>query len=200
MKKKLMQILSAILAAIVLIFGAIFGTESTLKLSGEEIKGELVKIGELATMEYNYTHVSTLSKQKAINVASVYSIELPWSWANSTLVYSVDGCIKFGYNFEDIDVNVDDENNKITIKLPETKVLSNELDMKSVQVLDQKNGLFKSIDYNDIFDSEESIKEEELKIATEKGALESAKANATDLIKNALTGILTAQDYEVVVE
>ena len=72
--------------------------------------------------------------------------------------------------------------------------------MKSVQVLDQKNGLFKSIDYNDIFDSEESIKEEELGIATEKGALESAKANATDLIKNALTGILTAQDYEVVVE
>lgn len=200
MKDKLIIVLSCLVAVLALVTGISVGSDGKMKLDGGEIKSELVDIGEMATVEYNYTHVATLSKQKSIKIADVFKIDLPGSWAKSSLVYSVDGCIKFGYDFSQIDVNLDNANKVVTVTLPEVKVISNELDQSTVKILDQKNGIFKLVGAQDIFDSEQQIKDEELKLAQEKGAEDSAQTNAATIIQNTLTTTMDLDGYDIVVQ
>ena len=61
------------------------------RYTSDAIREELVKIGELATLQYNYTIVSDL----------VYTNKTAWIFSNEDrLIYSIDGIIKLGINCE----------------------------------------------------------------------------------------------------
>ena len=93
--------------------GKSFFTDSkTTKLGFEDI-------GELATQSAYSSNTSVIDQSR-----DLFGFEIPFT--QSKYVFSYDTVIKAGINFSDITWKVDENNKKIKINLPETKVLSNE--------------------------------------------------------------------------
>lgn len=157
-------------------------------ITGETIKSGINNIGELATAEYFYTHVQNESKIKTLELFDK-KIDLPLT--ESSFVFSYDGTIKAGINFTDsnaVQVEIDEENKKLSIILPKAIILSNEIDSKSYQLYDEKNNIFNPISVTDVTTAFDEMKEEEKEKAISKGLLERAESNAKSLIQNLIKG------------
>ena len=99
---------------------AVFAAQLTGNISRTTAFG-LKNIGELATQAGYFTTVQTISKSR-----DVLGIVVPGTQSN--YVYSYDGVIKAGINFEELDISVDDLRHEITIRFPEFRILSTEID------------------------------------------------------------------------
>jgi len=105
------------------------------------LKEQVSSIGELATAEYKYTNAGRFEDAKEL-----LGFRLPWTEKFFTLRYK--GTIKVGFDITDPDVKI--EGNTIIVTLPQPKILSHEIDFKSAEVLDQRNGLFNPVTVTDI--------------------------------------------------
>lgn len=166
----------------------------TSTFSGETTKATIEKIGELATAEYNYSHVETGKNSKTIDI---HEKEINVPLTGNSFIYSIDGCIKAGIDFTQVDVIVDDDAKKIDITLPAPKILSSELYLDTYELYDQKNGLFNSISIDDVIISEKDVKADEEQKAEKKGLFKDAKDNAKVLINAAISSMPGIEDYEV---
>ena len=166
----------------------------TSTFSGETTKATIEKIGELATAEYNYSHVETGKNSKTIGI---HEKEINVPLTENSFIYSIDGCIKAGIDFTQVDVIVDDDAKKIDITLPAPKILSSELYLDTYELYDQKNGLFNSISIDDVIISEKDVKADEEQKAEKKGLFKDAKDNAKVLINAAISSMPGIEDYEV---
>lgn len=158
------------------------------------IDSELKEIGELASMEYNYTNAGKYSDPK-----QVFGLDIPFT--TKSFIAKWDGTIKAGVKIEKITVKVDDSQKIITIFMPAAEILSHDVDENSVETLNEKDGLFNPVRVEDVrtFDAE-SAKHMEQK-AIENGLLEKAAANAERIIeKLILANPAIAENYKVVFE
>ena len=80
----------------------------------------LKDIGELATQAGYFTTVQTINKSR-----DVLGWEVPGTQSN--YIYSYDGTIKAGIDFQDINMEVDEVNHIIKITFPEFRILSTEI-------------------------------------------------------------------------
>lgn len=169
------------------------------KITVDIVKEKIITLGELVTAEYDYTSVASETSSKNIKIKDK-DIVIPMTKAG--FVFSYDGVIKAGINFEEIEVSVDDSKKKIIVKLPEAKIISSELNDDSFQLYDEKNSLFNQISVSDVTKSTAELKEESEKRAIKKGLLDNANENAELLIRNLLESALKLVDngYEVVFE
>ena len=117
-------------AAAVLLGTGIIRTGITANITAFGLKD----IGELATQSGYFTSVQTIQSNREL-----FGIEIPLSRSN--YIFSYDGVIKAGMDFGDIEVEVDDLQRKIRIKLPEIKILSTEIDEGSFTYPDSKKEL-----------------------------------------------------------
>ena len=84
---------------------------------------------------------------------------------------------------------VDEENHIITILLPASKIISNEIPQESITIVEVKDGLFNDVtldDYND-FISDQKIKMENK--AIERGLLTEADVQAKLVVTNFLSNM-----------
>ncbi len=185
MAKKIVAIM--ILAVIILSAG--IGAGSRFFIGSKMTQFDLKEIGELATQAGYYTNVEIIEDSKKL-----WKITLPFT--SSKYIFSYDGIIKAGVDFEDIEWSVNDVTKKITIKLPEMKILSNEIDTNSLYVYDESRSIFSPLTVSDINDSLIALKAESEEKAIGNGILEEAEANAKILIQGFLDG--SYPDYEIV--
>ena len=169
------------------------GFETTAKLSGETLKCSLNDMGFLITTEYNYTHAETYEKSRPFFKIK----EFPGTKAK--FVYSCDGVISAGVNFEKINLITDETENKITITvdMPEAEIHSSELDLDSFKMLDEERNIFNPITVEEVKNSFNNIKSYEEQKAKEKGLLVKANANAKTLIENFLKSSIGDKEYEI---
>ena len=156
---------------------------------GETIKSGLKNMGKLQTAEYYYTHVEHLESSREI-----FDIEIPLTGAQ--YIYSYDGVVTAGIDFEKIDVEVDKTNKNIKIELPDVERLSSEIDTNTFKIYDEKNNIFNPISPSDVSASVDNLKKDEEKKAVEKGLYKKAEANAKVIIENFVKGFIP-EDYEV---
>lgn len=156
-------------------WGTGFFEKKTEKTSNV-IREEVVKIGELASLEYNYTKLA-----KRV-VSSKISQMLPFI-SDDELFYSFDGVIKLGIDCTQANIRKDDEERKIFIYLPPVKILSHEIDESSYTVYDQ-SGDFSAQVLSEYREEDKQEQEERIK---ENGLYERARKNAEDTIKTMLT-------------
>ncbi len=156
--------------------------ETTATLAGKTLKSSLNNMGFLITTEYNYTHAETYEKSRPFFIIK----EMPLT--NAKFVYSCDGIISAGVDFEKINLKTDETENKITITvdMPQAEIHSSELDLNSFKLLDEEKNIFNPITVEEVKNSFNNIKTYEEKKAKEKGLLEKANANAKVLIENFL--------------
>lgn len=179
----------AVMILAVIILGVGIGVGSRLFISSNMTQFDLKAIGELATQAGYYTNVEIIEDSKKL-----WKITLPFT--SSKYIFSYDGIIKAGIDFEEIEWSVNDVTKKITVKLPEMKILSNEIDTNSLYVYDESRSIFSPLTVNDINDSLIALKVESEEKAIGNGILEEAEENAKVLIQGFLAG--SYPDYEIV--
>lgn len=167
--------------------------ETTATLSGKTLKSSLNNMGFLITTEYNYTHAETYEKSRPFFKIK----EFPGTKAK--FVYSCDGIVSAGVNFEKINLKTDETENKtiITVDMPQAEIRSSELDLNSFKMLDEEKNIFNPITVEEVKNSFNNIKTYEEKKAKEKGLLEKANTNARTLIENFLKSSVKDKECEI---
>ena len=156
-------------------------TAITSDLLSQQIQG----ISELASVEYNYTNMG-----KYENQASFYGWKVPFT--TKSFILSYDGKIKAGIDMSLVEVHMSGKN--INISITEAKILSHEIDEKSIEVFDETKNIFNQIsitDYNQFaIDQKESMENK----AKEKGLLEEAQNKAQETIKTFVESMYSSDD------
>lgn len=155
--------------------GPIHFTGEIETLSGETIESDIRDMGELVTAEYFYSHAEDFE-----NIKTLFGLKVPMT--KTSLVYTVDGCIKAGIDFSQVTVEVDDEAKTVKITLPESKMISSEIDHDSFSLVNEKEGWFNELSSEDVNKTFVHVKELEEQKAIENGLLERANENAASII------------------
>lgn len=182
------KIISAVLAVLVVILAGVaalfaFGViPSEKSISGVTAQSELNKLGFLETYEYHYTHIQTGDngeKKRGF-------LKIP----ASKFIYSCDGVIIAGIDFEKINVEKNDKVYTVTLPKAEIKRSSSGIDMGSFKIYDEKNNIFNPYTIEDVVESFADMESFEENAAIEKGLLDKANENARTLIENLLKGLI----------
>lgn len=117
---------------------------ATKEVAIDLINLEIQDIGELATVEYLYTDAG-----KFEDPAKLFEKELPFEFTTKSFIAKWDGSIKVGIDVSKVIAEEDKTKKEIVVHIPKSKILSHEIDEKSIEILDEKDGLFNSINMDD---------------------------------------------------
>lgn len=182
-----------VLAAVFFFIGKVWPSgEETTKMTSDLLSQQIQSISELATVEYNYTNMGKFENQ-----ATFYGWKVPFT--TKSFIVSYDGKIKAGIDMSLVEVKV--TKNKIHIEVPQAKILSHEIDEKSIEVFDETKNIFNPItitDYNQFAIDQKENMEVNVK---DKGFIEEAQAKAEKTIKNFIkSSNQSSNDYEIIVK
>ena len=185
-----LAIVALILLLILLMFLGV-GSEEQYKSRTTDLG--LKNIGELATQAGYFRNVQVIRGAR-----DLWGVEIPFT--QSSYIYSYDGVIKAGIDFEKVEINADNSTKEIHVKLPEVKVLNTTIDEDSLQVYDEQNSIYTPLTVSKMNESIADLKREAEETAIANGLLENARTNAEMLIRGYLTSVYDLQVYTIVFE
>ncbi len=158
-----------------------FTDNKTTKLGFEDI-------GELATQEARCTEVNVTDQSKKL-----FGIKIPFT--QSKYIYSYDVVVKAGIDFNKITWSVKDKT--ITVKMPESKILSCEVKTDSFKVYHEEESIFTKISLKDNNKSFEKLKATAKKDAKANGLLSNAEKNAKTIISSFFWKEYNKDEYKI---
>ena len=168
-------------------------SEKKVVLDAEEIESQISEISELATIEYRYTNVGVLDEKKQF---SFWNQKIPFTGKCAVIV--MDGTIKAGIDFSKVDVECNNVKKAVTVTIPDSTVLSNELDEDSMTVVTDEQSIFNKLTQEDHNNLRKQIKEKALDNVEKSNALSLADERAQLLIKDLIESIPNVKgNYEV---
>lgn len=173
-----------ILLTLILIIGTIvfrLNFKAKEELLSNTIKEKIIKIGELSTIKYNYTDILSYKNTKGIK-----GLNIPITEKGFIVQYS--GYLKAGINMSNLNIDIKDKNT-IYLKLGKGKVLENTIIEEETKFLDEKNGLFNKLKFEDLY---KVLVEEKKKIETNainNGLLKEAENNIEEILISLLEEI-----------
>lgn len=159
------------------------GIGSYLSSKNQTTQLSFADIGELATQAAYCTQVNVTEASREL-----FGVTIPFTQSKS--IYSYDVVIKAGLDFGDIQWEV--QENTITVRLPEIRILSSEIDLDSFQLYHESESIFRPITLEENNEAMVALKETAQESAVANGLLEEARANAETI----LTGFF-AQEYDL---
>lgn len=185
--KKAIGGIVAIIIFIAAVFyaGMLFGSDHEAEVTSTTIKNQLIEINELAVYSYEYSKVGKFSDN-----LTFHGWDIPLTKKSFLITYN--GVLKAGINFEDTKITVNGDT--INIELPESTILSHEIDESSIEVYDETNNVFNQISINDYktFATKEKDKNKEEAIAN--GLLEKADERVKEVLTTYLQSIPDIKD------
>lgn len=162
--------------------------DMTPKMTTDLINNRLEEAKELTTLKYHYTNMGQFENQ-----SDFYGWKVPFT--TKSFIVSYDGTIHAGVNLEKAVVGFG--NNRIDIQIPNSTILSHEIDEESLKVFLEKDTIFNPIkieDYNDFAKDQKKVVEEK---AIKNGLLTEANEKAEKTIKELLKLDDLFKDYEI---
>lgn len=177
-------LISSLIIAIILIGGSIYvknnfvPKEETL-ISSETVESSLKEAKELTTLKYHYKNIASFE-----NSQEFQGFKLPFT--TKRFLYTYAGVIHAGVDLDKAKVDVNNEDKTVSVTLPKSKILSHDIDEKSVMIYDEKNSIFNPLDLEDYsnFRKEEEAKVE--KEAVDKGLLTEADEQTKKAVEDIL--------------
>lgn len=167
--------------------------EKKVVLDAQEIESQISEISELATIEYRYTNVGVLDEKKQF---SFWNQKIPFTGKCAVIV--MDGTIKAGIDFSKVKVSTNNVKKTVTVAVPASTVLSNELDEGSMTVVTDEQSIFNKLTQEDHNNLRKQIKEKALDNVEKSNALSLADERAQLLIKDLIESIPNVKgNYEV---
>ena len=195
--KKTISMPMLILLVIVIAGGSyfLFRTDNGKpKITNETIGIQIKEIKEMSTIQYKYKELASREDWNTL-----FNIKLPFTKSSFILTYT--GVLKLGIDFAETKIEVDEGSKTIKVTLPESKVLSNEIDMKSIKVYDETNSIFNPVKINDYAQFTQSGKENAEADARENGIFEQSKEVAKKIITELLNTTKEIKEkYKIVFE
>lgn len=184
--KKVLTVLLilAVIAAVGLgVSNYISSRSQTTKLGFEDI-------GELATQ-------SALCEEVNVTEAAreLFGMQIPFTQSKYIYSYTVE--IKAGYDFGEIDYEVDEDRKKIRVMLPEVKILSSELDTGSFKLYHEDESIFRQITLEENNDALNQLVEQARADAVENGLYENARSNAETILEGFFAKAYDMNEYEI---
>ncbi len=178
------RLLVLILIAIIAIYFFVF-RKKFIGVNKEErvdnLKASIEDIGDLVTVEYNYTDILTYKDS-----LTLMDMKIPFT--DKSYIIKYNGYIKAGIDLSKAVVK-DVSDTKVELEVPKATITDSVLDEKSMVILDQKNNIFNPLDLGDY---QETLKKElnarELK-AKKDGILERAQDNADKILRKMLQSL-----------
>ncbi|MCR5654460.1 MAG: DUF4230 domain-containing protein [Lachnospiraceae bacterium] len=167
--------------------------EEETKFSHTTVQKGIRGMGELVTAEYFFTHVERVDDAKTLFDTDI-------EFAKSYFIYSYDGSVKAGVNFEGVELEVNEDDKIVTVTIPEAEIVSSEIDDGSFKLYDEQQSIFNNISVEDYAKSFEDMKRKEEEEAVNDGLLDEAQENAEDMIEGFLENAYDGTDYEVVIQ
>ncbi|WP_262122091.1 DUF4230 domain-containing protein [Anaerococcus sp. Marseille-Q5996] len=187
-------IVAGLIIAAFLYAKSIFDVEEETKISSETVESALKEAKELTTLKYHYKNIASFE-----NSQQFQGMTIPFT--KKSFLYTYEGEIHAGVDLEQAKININEEAKTINVTLPETKILSHDIDENSVMVYDEKNSIFNPLEMKDYsnFRKEEEAKVE--KEAIDKGLLDEAKEQTLKAVKDILLlNPIIEEDYTVSVK
>ena len=183
-------IIIIIIACIFFVVGRLWpSSENPTTMTSDLLSQQIQSISELASVEYNYTNMG-----KYENQATFYGWKVPFTI--KSFIISYDGVIKAGIDMSQVEVKV--KSKKIKMTMPKAKILSHEIDEKSIEVFDETKNIFNQIsitDYNQFaIDQKEKMEDNVKQKGLLKEAQEKAQSTITTFIKSSYPSL---DDYEI---
>ncbi|MGE4549130.1 MAG: DUF4230 domain-containing protein [Intestinibacillus sp.] len=147
-------------------------------ITNDLLSQQLVSVSELATVEYHYTNMGKFENQ-----ADFYGWKVPLT--RKSFIISYDGVIKAGVDASQVQADV--SGGIIRVTLPETKILSHEIDDDSIEIFDETKNIFNPLQISDYtgFAADQKAKIEQR--ALENGLLDEARTRAAEAVRGLLT-------------
>lgn len=185
LSQKLIQIVLVIVVIIVIALGItrFFSTESkTTKIGFEDI-------GELATQAAYCTEVNVTEGSR-----NLFGITIPFT--QSKYIYSYDVTIKAGFDFGEIQWELN--GHTIEVRLPQAEVLSTEIDLDSLKVYYEEESIFRQITLTENNEALQTLQENAEQNAVENGLLDNARSNAETILTGFFGNVYDMDEYEIV--
>lgn len=185
LSQKLIKIILVIIVIAALLLGVTryFSTRGTTTSIGFE------NIGELATQSAYCKEVNVLEGSR-----DLFGFTIPFT--QSKYIYSYGVEVKAGFNFEEIEWELNDHT--IEVRLPEAEILSTELDTDSFEVYHEEESAFCKITLEEINEGLDSLQERARQDAIESGILENARSNAETILTGFFGNVYDMDEYEIV--
>lgn len=159
-----------------------------ISTSSETIRDGLANMGVLITQEYYFTQVETYTKEKNIFLI------IP---SSSGFMYSYDGAVLAGVDFEKIGVQTDEDRKVVTVDLPPSEIQTVTIDRDTFKIYSEKESIWNPLkleDYNiSLAEFEDAAKEK----ALGSGILERSDQQAQKLVSEFIVSLPATNGYTV---
>ena len=171
----------------------LFKVEEKTEINVVTIEESIRAISELVTLSYNYTDVGGFTDQKVI---SLFGSEFNAPFGKKSFVITYEGEMKIGIDMGQVSVSLED--GAVVVGLPPAKIMSHVAREDSVELFDEKSGLFNPIsvtDYTGFMAERKPLMEEK---AAASGLLDQARDNAKVQIEAFLLSLPGLEEgYEI---
>ncbi|MEF2877376.1 MAG: DUF4230 domain-containing protein [Blautia sp.] len=175
---------------IILILAAVAaGVKSVIFSESKTTKIGFEDIGELATQSAYCTEVNVTEAAREL-----FGITIPFT--QSKYIYSYDVEIKAGFDFQEITWEVKDKT--IEVRLPETKILSCDVDLDSMKIYHEDESIFRQITLEENNKALADLKQKAEEDAVANGLLENARSNGETILEGFFAGVYDLEEYKIV--
>ena len=182
-----------ILIVLLLAAAVTLGAKNILSADGKTTALGFEDIGELATQSAYCTEVEVTEASREL-----FGMSIPFT--QSKYIYSYDVTIKAGIDFGGIDWDLDEEQKTIRVTMPETRVLSSEINLDSFKVYHESESIFHHITLEENNAALQELQHNAEETAIANGLLENARSNAETILKGFFTKAYDLDKYTLTFE
>lgn len=159
-----------------------------ISASTDTIQDGLANMGVLVTQEYYFTQVEKYTKEKTF---------LKFIISSSEFMYSYDGAVMAGVDFEKIKIKTDEDRKIITVDMPDSEIQAVTIDKDTFKIYSEKDSLWNPLkleDYNiSLVEFEDAAKEK----AIASGILGRTDEQALNLVREFISSLPNTGEYTI---
>lgn len=159
-----------------------------ISVSTDTIQDGLANMGVLITQEYYFTQVEKYTKEKTF---------LKFITSSSEFMYSYDGAVMAGIDFEKIEIKTDEDRKIITVDMPDSEIQAVTIDKDTFKIYSEKDSLWNPLkleDYNiSLVEFENAAKEK----AIASGILGRSDEQARNLVREFISSLPNTGEYTI---
>lgn len=159
-----------------------------ISVSTDTIQDGLANMGVLVTQEYYFTQVEKYTKEKTF---------LKFITSSSEFMYSYDGAVMAGVDFEKIKIKTDEDRKIITVDMPDSEIQAVTINKDTFKIYSEKDSLWNPLkleDYNiSLVEFEDAAKEK----AIASGILGRSDEQARNLVREFISSLPNTGEYTI---
>ena len=179
----------ASIAAGAFLYGVRRGGETAEPVVTSDLLGQQLRSAqELVSVAYYYTNMARYENQ-----LDFYGWRVPFT--TKSFIVSYDGIIKAGVDLSKVQAEVDEDRKQVTVKLPESQVISHEIPEDSIEMFDESDTPLNRIsitDYTSFAGDQKAVMEQR---AIENGLLARADEEARITVESLLRVVPGMENY-----